>query len=313
MKSESSTITIIAIISVLVLICCLCLCMMGFGAFTYLAISADDPTLVNITGATATPALDLFRPTPVNGQLTPLAPTATPIDLNPVATNTPGPEATATPTPVPVILSTETLFTLQNALVPENNPRDLAQRLLGITDIPETVAPPAVPYQIGDQQTFWASNTDSAESFEVDTTLRYITPHTYWWIENGTSYNENDLRDLAETFENDIYPTDREFFGSEWTPGIDGDEHLYIVFASDLGFSLAGYFSSADEVHPLAHEYSNAHEMFFMNTDNVDMGDEFTYGVLAHEIAHRAGPDGSASHREAIEAIMSHAIASLLR
>ena len=37
------------------------------------------------------------------------------------------------------------------------------------------------------------------------------------------------------------------------------------------------------------------------------------YGVLAHEVAHRAGPDGSASHREAIEAIMSHAIASLLR
>lgn len=37
------------------------------------------------------------------------------------------------------------------------------------------------------------------------------------------------------------------------------------------------------------------------------------YGVLAHEVAHRAGPDGSASHREAIESIMSHAIASLLR
>ncbi|NJN43736.1 MAG: hypothetical protein HC806_02685, partial [Anaerolineae bacterium] len=112
------------------------------------------------------------------------------------------------------------------------------------------------------------------------------TPHSYFWIENGVFYNESELAALAEEFETHIYPTVREFFGSEWSPGVDGDEHLYILYASGLGSSLAGYFSSADEVHPLAHEYSNAHEMFFLNADTVDFSDEFTYGVLAHEFQH---------------------------
>jgi hypothetical protein len=83
-----------------------------------------------------------------------------------------------------------------------------------------------------------------------------------------------------------IYPTTREFFGSEWSPGIDGDEHIYILYARGLGFSVAGYFSSSDSVHPLIQEYSNGHEMFLFNADNTALGEEFTYGVLAHEFQH---------------------------
>ena len=40
------------------------------------------------------------------------------------------------------------------------------------------------------------------------------------------------------------------------------------------------------KLHPQAHEYSNAHEMFLFNADNTDLGEEFTYGVLAHEFQH---------------------------
>jgi hypothetical protein len=53
-----------------------------------------------------------------------------------------------------------------------------------------------------------------------------------------------------------------------------------------LGANLAGYFSSADELHPLAHEYSNAHEAFVLSADNVALGGEYAYGVLAHEFQH---------------------------
>lgn len=285
MKSETTTLTTIAILSFITLLCCLCICLVIFGAATLFAISAESPT-VSLGAGTPTPSFELFRPTPVTGDLATQFPTSTSLPLDPIATHTPGADDPLSPTPFPVVISTETLFTLQNALVPESNPRELAQRLLGIAEIPETVPPPAAPFQVGDQEIFWATNTDTAESFQVDTTLRYVTPHTYWWIENGVSYSELELEALAEEFENDIYPTDREFFGSEWTPGVDGDEHLYIVYAEGLGFSLAGYFSSADEAHPLAHEYSNAHEMFFLNANNVDLGEEFTYGVLAHEFQH---------------------------
>jgi hypothetical protein len=209
------------------------------------------------------------------------------------------PESNTTPTATPqLLLSTpttgqpntgigaQTLLTLEEALVPENNPADLAMRLLGIDFIPETQPDPNAPYQVGDLQDFWITNTATNVSSQVTAILRYETPHSYFWIEEDVSYRESDLRELAETFENEIYPTNREFFGSEWTPGIDEDPHIYILYTPGIGFGTAGYFSSSDSVHPLAHEYSNAHEMFVFNSENSPLGSTYTAGVLAHEFQH---------------------------
>jgi hypothetical protein len=88
-----------------------------------------------------------------------------------------------------------------------------------------------------------------------------------------------------DTFENEIYPTDREFFGSESTPGIDGDPHIFVIYASGLGGNVAGYFNSSDSFNPLVQEYSNAHETFMLSTTQ-DLAAEYTYGVLAHEFVH---------------------------
>ncbi len=194
------------------------------------------------------------------------------------------PQAAETST-APLFVSTETLFTLENALVPINDLLELAMRLEGKKGLLPTVDP-APQYAIGDRKTFWVSNVDSNQHFQVDTVLRYETDHTYFWIEEGVDYDATDLSNLAETFENEIYPTNREFFGSEWTPGVDGDPHLYIVYAGGLGDWLAGYFSSADEYPPAAHEYSNAHETFMFNADNMNLGSQETYGTLAHEFQH---------------------------
>ena len=94
------------------------------------------------------------------------------------------------------------------------------------------------------------------------------------------------MKSLMDTFENKIYPTDREFFGSEWTPGVDNDPHIYVVYTHGTGASNAGYFSTPDEYNPLVHKYSNGHEMFVFNADNVSLGDPYTYGTLAHEFQH---------------------------
>jgi hypothetical protein len=180
----------------------------------------------------------------------------------------------------------ETLLTLASTIVPQNNPADLAVRLGGVTvPIPDTVPLSGAP-ALGDQYTFWASNTDTTDHFQVPATLQYITPHTYFWIENGVPFDPDELAALAKDFESHTYPTVRAFFGSEWTPGIDADPHLHILYARGLGGGIAGYFSSADEMHPLVHEYSNAREMFFLNADNTELDDLFTYGVLAHEFQH---------------------------
>ena len=273
---------------IIILLAVLCGCaLLITGITTY--------NLFNRPGTPPTPARleNLITPTQAALPLSTIKPpgliTATPA---PPKTNslspTPGMPETSTTEPQgePTKVLTDTLETLENTIVPVNDLNDLAQRFLGIENIPATVPPPVQPYQVGDTQVFWVSDTDTNENFQIDATLQYITDHVYFWIENGVLFNRNDLKNLVETFETKIYPTDREFFGSEWTPGVDDDPHLYIVYAGNLGSHLAGYFSSADEYNPLAHKYSNAHEMFLINSDNVGLGERYIYSTLAHEFQH---------------------------
>ncbi|MFL7890695.1 MAG: hypothetical protein AB8I56_01400 [Anaerolineales bacterium] len=180
----------------------------------------------------------------------------------------------------------ETLAYLSEIDLPTSELRDLAERLEGTEDIPLTMELSSHEYAIGDQQEFWVSNNDTNENRRVSTTLQSISDHAYLWIEDGVFFDDGAVQTLVNTFENEIYPTTRKFFGSEWTPGVDGDPHLYIIYARDLGWNLAGGFSSADENHPLAHEYSNAHEAFVISADNVDLDSEFAFAVFAHEFQH---------------------------
>ena len=188
---------------------------------------------------------------------------------------------------VPNGISSETLDTLTNALVPINDPIDLAQRLEGKSDIPLTIpAPPGGSYEVGAEREFWITDNDTNISSQVTATLQYVTEHLYFWIENSVRYDDGELAALSESFENDIYPLNRDFFGSEWSPGIDNDEHIYILYSGGIGGNVAGYYSSTDEYHPLASENSNTAEMFVINADNTFLDEEFTYGVLAHEFQH---------------------------
>lgn len=200
------------------------------------------------------------------------------------------PESSVTPEPIvtrpPVEnVPMDTLETLQNAVVPENDLYDLACRLKGICNVPKLLDAPTAPLEVGAQQKFWIANSNTNEHFEIEATLQYITPHTYFWAENDADFNKNDLKKLMDTFEEKIYPTDREFFGSEWTPGVDNDPHIYVVYASNIGFSVAGYFSPSDSFNPVVKKYSNGHEMFVIGTSQ-DLGDEYSYSTLAHEFVH---------------------------
>jgi hypothetical protein len=139
---------------------------------------------------------------------------------------------------------------------------------------------------VGEKESFWVSNTDTADNFQIEATLAAVTDHLYFWVEDGVDYSQNALDKLAQEFEEVIYPTNREFFGSEWFPGVDEDPHLYVIYARGLGSNLAGYYSSIDEYHPIVHEYSNAHETFMLSADNAGLDEGYTFGVLAHEFQH---------------------------
>lgn len=207
-----------------------------------------------------------------------------------VGQGTAGPTATplampAKPDEIPAA-AIETERQLINAEVPVVDLLDLAVRLKGVPNPRRVVAESAAPIPVGSVQTFWASNTDDDTNFQVEARLAHASEHVYFWVEEGVNYRERDVENLVRVFEQQSYPTNREFFGSEWTPGVDGDVHLYVLFARNLGINIAGYYSSSDEYAPEVREYSNAHEMFYINADTVDLGDTFTDSVMAHEFQH---------------------------
>jgi immune inhibitor A len=272
------TLLIIGIVLLVAVIACVaCVALGGFGALWFLS---EEPGLLS--------TLSEFSP--------------------------PTESSSADPTPADFqsgeMPSDETLLVLENTIVPDNDPEDLAGRLKGVENIPDTVPFPG-EYNIGDRRSFWVTNNDTNENFQTDAVLRYEGPVAYFWVEEGVSYDEGDLVALAQEFENDIVPTDREFFGQEFFPGIDNDPHIYVLYTTGIGFNVAGYFSSNDGIHPLANEFSNAAEMFVFNADNSPLDDVYTYGVLAHEMQHMIHASRDANETSWINEGMSELASSL--
>lgn len=194
------------------------------------------------------------------------------------------PWGTLTPAGTPD--ATETLRALLQADPPVRDLRDLAVRYLGLPpDTPETACRPERDLPLGARRAFLASNNDTNETFTVTAVLREKTPHAYLWVEEGRTVDPADLRAAAEIFEQRTYPTVREFFGSEWTPGVDCDPHLFILHAGGLG-GVAGYYASKDEFPRAVRADSNEAEMFYINLDSVSVNSDFYHGVLAHEFQH---------------------------
>jgi hypothetical protein len=248
-NNQSSVPKIVGAI-VAILVCCSCVLILGAGAVIYRSVQ-EVPDLSSLM----TPMFDPVTPQPTPELVRP------PVD-----------EAVDT-----------TLETLEQTNVPENDPYEMACRLRGLCDVSRTVQ--AKQYQVGDREKFWILNSDNVEHRQGDFTLVYITPHSYFWVEDGSEYRESDVKRLMDTFENEIYPTNREFFGSEANPGIDNDPHIFVLYAGGLGRNVGGYFNSSDGYHPQINEYSNAHETYVMlNTQPLD--DEYAYATLAHEFVH---------------------------
>jgi hypothetical protein len=123
----------------------------------------------------------------------------------------------------------EVLSIIRESVPPENDLYDLAKRLEGKLNIPEVIESQAAIYDLGSEQEFWVSNIVTNENYRITAKLQYITDHAYFWVQDGISFEYDDIQQLTETFENEIYDTTREFFGSEWTPGIDNDPHIFIL------------------------------------------------------------------------------------
>jgi len=282
-NSQPFLIAILVFLTILILCCCLALGVAGLSFITASQRTVIQPAYSEPTRAAQQPttASPSTAPPTRESSLPTQSAASAPEEPAPAE---PGPVLPA-PAPLPGNLA-ETLDTLETTIVPVNDPIELAERLEGKQNLPTQLEFPVKLYRVGDRETFWVTDSDTNQNTEVAATLQYVTDHVYFWIQDGVQYNKNHLKALAETFETKIFPTNREFFGSEWTPGVDADPHLFILYARGLGGSVAGYFSSADEYLPGVREYTNGHEMFLLSADHVRFDEQFAYSVLAHEFQH---------------------------
>jgi NAD-dependent dihydropyrimidine dehydrogenase PreA subunit len=114
--------------------------------------------------------------------------------------------------------------------------------------------------------------------------LRLVTPHAYFYVEDGADVSDEDLEKAGRAFEEGVYPTIVDNFGPEWTPGVDSDPRITILHAGLHG--LSGYFSSHDEVPRAASPYSNEREMVYLHLGSDNPGSDGYNGLLAHELQH---------------------------
>lgn len=192
------------------------------------------------------------------------------------------------PTPVAQSSGATPSIGLGETLIPPRDRIDLARRLLGLTEVPPppSESPPELP--LGSVVTFWADNLDEDYAFQVDAELVYRTPHVYMFVEVGQQVDLAAVQRSAEAFEQIIRPRVHDVFGSEWSPGIDGDPHLYVLHATRLGNWVAAYYGSSSSYPAAAVANSNEREMFYVNLDTMRgaIGSDYYEGVLAHEFQH---------------------------
>ncbi|MCZ7542454.1 MAG: immune inhibitor A [Anaerolineae bacterium] len=194
----------------------------------------------------------------------------------------------AAPTPVAMAQpSSETADLLRTVEIPMRDRVALAQRFWGVGDIPRARTDPPPAYQVGATRDFVVDNTTSGQ-FTITAELMYATDHSYWWVEQGHSIDRAGLARSAERFEALTYPTTRRYFGSEWSPGVDNDPHVYILLANDIGAGVAGYFFSSSEYPREVAPDSNEAEIFLMSLPSAGayIGSDYFDGIIAHEFQH---------------------------
>jgi len=208
-------------------------------------------------------------------QISPTVPTAT---EQPTATRTPFPTRVPTATPVFVPAQPEPIIPAP----PERDLQELGRRLVpGYTD-PKTVVA-SEPLEVGDDVNFWVSR--DIGSVTVNGTVSHISEHVYWVFETGYEPDPNDIEDVANNFETDVWPAVTQVFGTPLTPGIDGDDRM-VVYTAVLRSGVAGYFSAADSYPKEIRSHSNQREALYMSADRVNLTGREYLSVIAHELQH---------------------------
>ena len=265
------------IVAVLILLALATVLALGGAVYLFVVRPAGDSPQAVEVGAT----VPLAAPTP-GSEMPGAASTSTPA-MTPTATPSPtlAPTSTPTPSPTPTLSLAEQLAV---ATMPAADPVALAESVDPDAEIPRIVQAAPTPLAVGARRSFWLSDMDDESTYAISATLRIQTEQVQMWVADDAQVDTAALARSAATFSQEIYPIDRQVFGSEWTPGVDSDPRLIVLNAPFRG--AAGYFSGVNEYSRLVHPYSNECEMFFMSTLSLVPGSRDYNSTLAHEFQH---------------------------
>jgi len=115
--------------------------------------------------------------------------------------------------------------------------------------------------------------------------LHFYIDKNWWDLQVTDKKNEvlAKLDILSLEFDSKIYPGLTSVYGSEWRPGVDGDNKITILFHS-MKDGTGGYFRSADEYIKLQVPDSNEKEMLYLPIGEIDNTQLKVF--LAHELVH---------------------------
>lgn len=229
----------------------------------------------------------LPMPTPTRAPATETATqvpaTRPPATLEPAATPTqPSVEATALPTTQPVSSEDERI-----ADAPAPAPRDeiaLAEAFRKTGPLPRVARTTPLEVQVGDIEQFWVSDLVDTRHYTVEAELRYAGPVVLMYVDTSLEVDQALIEQSARDFEQQIYPRNRQLFGNEPEPGIDGDSRLTVLNIRLRG--AGGYFSSNDGIVKAANRFSNERDMFVINIISYPIGSNGYALTLAHEFQH---------------------------
>jgi hypothetical protein len=173
----------------------------------------------------------------------------------------------------------------------------LAMAYRGLTAVPDASAPLITePLAVGTRQELNILNVELNIVNNVTVELLAVSDHAYFWFDSTPGFSWPDeavLLATAAAFD-DIYELIRLHFGSERSPGVDGDPRIHIVNASPLTVcdtvainptcGLQGYYAANHTLPVSVDPYSNERDMFVMNGSL--FGGIRYLEVLGHEFRH---------------------------
>lgn len=203
---------------------------------------------------------------------------ATP-DVDQPGSNLPSPTAQS----LPSLLQTEQLLLMTPQ--PSRDLFSLAQRLKGYTPPAHPTTSGPLNEQVGHEQDFWIENQDTSTYQSIHAHLVSLTAHASFYVEDGQPFNLTALQASADTFEQQIYPTDRAQFEAESVSALSNEMHITILNAVHLGQNSGGAFLAKDEYPSSVSPYSNQREMFYMSLDSEIPGSAGYNATLANEFS----------------------------